>query len=134
MNHLNPKIVIILLWIVVMFNMLFADVFSLIVELDSGGVMDIPINVKVAMGIAAILTNIPILMIALTWILPSKVNKWANIGAAIFTILYVIGGGVLLPHYIIIGTIEVTLMICIIILNFKSYQKEVCIRSLTSIS
>jgi len=118
-NQINIKITLIVLWIVILFNMLFADVFSLIVELVDGGVMDIPINAATMMGIAAVLTNIPIFMILLTWILPYKANRLTNIIAASFTILYVIGGGALLPHYIIIASIEVLLLIVIIVMAFR---------------
>lgn len=118
-NQSNPRILIVLLWVTVMFNMLFADVFSLIVEIVEGGVIDIPLDVTTMMGIAAVLTNIPILMIVLSWILPYKFNRWTNIIAAILTILYIIGGGALLPHYFIIGSIEIILLIIVIIICFR---------------
>jgi len=115
----KPRILLILLWVVVMFNMLFADIFSLIIEIVEGNVIDIPLDVKTMMGIAAIITNIPILMIVLTWVLPYKFNKLTNIIAAILTILYIIGGGAYLPHYFIIGSIEIILLIIIVVISFK---------------
>jgi len=102
-----------------MFNMLCADIFSLIIEIVEGNVIDIPLDVKTMMGIAAIITNIPILMIVLTWVLPYKFNKLTNIIAAILTILYIIGGGAYLPHYFIIGSIEIILLIIIVVISFK---------------
>ncbi len=117
----NSKILVILLWISVMLTMLFADIFSLIVEMTDGIVIDIPLDAKTMMGIAAILTNIPILMIILTWVLPTKWNKWVNVSAAIFTIFYVVGGGAMLPHYLVIGCIEIVLLILImrVVLRWK---------------
>lgn len=117
----NSKILVILLWISVMLTMLFADIFSLIVEMTDGNVIDIPLDAKTMMGIAAILTNIPILMIILTWVLPTKWNKWVNVSAAIFTIFYVVGGGAMLPHYLVIGCIEIVLLILImrVVLRWK---------------
>lgn len=104
------------LWIVVLFNMLFADVFSIIVELVDGGTLDgIPGDVKTMMAVAAIVTNIPILMIYFSRSLPHKKNRIANIVAGVFTIIYVIGGGSLLPHYVIIASIEVVLLIVIVV-------------------
>lgn len=118
-NQSNPKVVSILLWVTVLFNMLFADIFSLNVELIKGNIIDIPMDVTVAMGIAAVITNIPILMVLLSWILPYKANRWTNMAAASFTILFVIGGGVLLPHYLIMGSIEVVLLLAVIVINFR---------------
>jgi hypothetical protein len=118
-NQTNSKTLTVLLWIAVLFNMLFADIFSLIVEIVEGNVLDIPLDVTTMMGVAAVITNIPILMIVLSWVLPYKPNKWANIVAASLTILYVIGGGVLLPHYFIIGSVEVILLIIVIIINLR---------------
>ncbi|MCP4438351.1 MAG: hypothetical protein GY810_05350, partial [Aureispira sp.] len=52
-------------------------------------------------------------------VLKYKVNRLANIVAAIFTIIYVIGGASLTPHYIIIATIEVILLLLIIFNAWK---------------
>lgn len=43
--------------------------------------------------IFAVLVEIPILMIYLSRRLPYSINRWANILAAIITILFVIGAG-----------------------------------------
>jgi len=111
----NPQLLLIVLWIAVLFNMIFADIFSIMVEFINGGVIDIPLDVLTMMGIAAIITNIPILMVVLTWVLPYKVNRWTNVIAAIITIIYVVGGGTLLPHYIIMAGIEIVLLIIVIL-------------------
>lgn len=102
------------LWIVVLFNMLFADVFSIMVELVNGGTFDIPGDVKTVMAVAALVTNIPILMIYFSHTLPYKTNRISNIIAGTFTITYVVGGGSLIPHYIIIASIEVVCLLVII--------------------
>ena len=132
-NQSNPKLLIVLLWIAVLFNMLFADIFSLIVEMMEGNVFDIPLDVTTMMGIAAVITNIPILMIVLSWVLPYSFNKWTNIIAAAFTILYIISGGVLLPHYLIIGSIEIILLIRVIIISFR-WKQSIMSSGLTEIS
>lgn len=115
----NPRVFIVLLWITVMINMIFADIFSLIVEIVQGKVIDIPLDVTTMMGIAALATNIPILMILLSWILPHKFNRWANFIAAPLTIVYIVGGGTWLPHYLIIGSIEIMLLIIIMITSYR---------------
>jgi uncharacterized membrane protein len=62
----------------------------------------------------AILMAIPIVMIFLSRVLPHRVNRWANILAAIITIVYVVGGASSYPHYIFLAAIEVIAMLLII--------------------
>jgi len=114
------------LWIVVLINMVFADIFSIMVELVNKDTLHIPGDVKVIMAIAAVVTNIPIMMIYLSRVLKYKSNRIANIVAAILTIIYVIGGGDTVPHYLIIATIEVLLLITIIFysLKWKNIENE----------
>ena len=108
------------LWIVVMLNMIFADIFTIIVALvDKSILTEMPGDVITVMAVAAIITSILIAMIYLVKILPYKLNKYLNIIVAIFTILYIIGGASLLPHYIIIASIEVIVLIFIIIKSWK---------------
>jgi hypothetical protein len=108
------------LWIVVMINMIFADIFTIMVELvHKNTLSELPGDVKTVMAIAAIVTNIPILMIYLSRTLPYKLNRILNIIAGIFTIIYVVGGGMLTPHYIIIASIEVILLLMIIVKSWK---------------
>lgn len=115
----NIRITLVLLWIVLLVNMLFADIFGIMVELVEGNTLEIPGKVKIVMAIAAVVTNVPILMIILSWVLPFKANRLANILAALFTILYVVGGGSIMPHYLIIASIEVVLLIIIIVKALK---------------
>ena len=113
------------LWIVVMFNMLFADIFTIMVEFVDKNGIDLPGEVKIVMAIAAFVTNIPILMIYFSRIMPYKLNRICNIVAGIFTIIYVIGGGSITPHYIIIASIEVILLIMVIINAWKWTETEI---------
>jgi len=107
------------LWIVVLINMIFADIFSIMVELVNKDTLHIPGDVKLIMAIAAIITNIPILMIYFARVLPYKPNRLANIIAGILTIIYVVGGGDMAPHYIIIAAIEVICLLLIIVSSLK---------------
>jgi len=118
---MNIKVTLSTLWIVVLINMIFADIFSILVELVNKNTLHIPGDVKVVMAIAAIITNIPILMIYFARILPYKPNRLANIIAGVLTIIYIVGGGDLVPHYIIIATIEV---ICLLLIIVKSWKWE----------
>lgn len=119
MKKLDTRITLSLTWVVIMVNMIFNDIFSILVELVKGNTIDIPLEITTMMLVAGIITNIPIFMILLTYILKHRVSRRLNIGAAFFTILYVIGGGSLLPHYILIAAIEVLLSISIIVISLK---------------
>ena len=124
MKKLDMKVKLSTLWIVVLINMIFADIFSIMVELVNKDTLNIPGDVKTIMAIAAIVTNIPILMIYFSRILEYNANRIINIIAAILTILYVIGGGDTTPHYFIIASIEVILLIMILVYSIK-WKNEV---------
>jgi len=117
---MDIKIKLSTLWIVIMLNLIFADILSIMIELVNKNTLDIiGEDVTTTMAIAAIVTNIPILMIYFSRALPYKTNRVANILSAIITILYVIGGGSMTPHYIIIASIEVALLLVIILSAWK---------------
>jgi hypothetical protein len=113
------------LWIATMVNLVFADVLSIFVELvDKNTLGGIPDDVKTTMAIAAAVTNIPILMIYLSRVLPYKWNRIANIAAALFTIVYVVApevasSGSTLPHYFVIASVEVVLLLVIVAKAWK---------------
>ncbi len=106
------------LWIFVMFNMLFADVFSFmnpgfLKELMTGYAGQVQIT-QAFLLVAAIVTEIPIAMVLLSRVLRYRANRFANIVAGAVTIVYVIGGGSTTLHYIFFATIEVLSMSLII--------------------
>lgn len=113
-----------LLWTVVMLNMIFADIFSIILELVNKNTLAIPGDVKNFMAIAAVMVNVGILMIYFSKALPYRICRILNIVAAIITILFIIGGGSLDPHYLIIAAIEIAALIYIIFLSFKWKENE----------
>ena len=85
MKAIDIKTKLSTLWIVVMMNMIFADIFTVFVELVNENTLTaIPGDVKVIMAIAAIVTNIPILMIYFSRVLPYKWNRLSNIIAGMF--------------------------------------------------
>lgn len=103
------------LWIVVMLNLIFADILSIFVELVNGGTLDGIIGeVTTTMAIAAVMTNIPILMIYFSRSLSYQANRVTNIIASVITILFVVGGGSLLPHYLVCAGVEVIVLLVII--------------------
>jgi len=62
-------------------------------------------------------------MIYLSRVLKPKLNCALNIIAAIITLLFVLGGASSLPHYIVIATIEITILLVIIKTAWKISSK-----------
>lgn len=114
-----------ILWIVVMTNMIFADIFSFMLQ---GAIDDTSIKVtQVIMLVCAIILEIPISMIFLSRVLKQNINRWANIIASVITILFVIIGGSLTLHYIFFAAIEVVTMLLIIRYAWKWKNSEDCV-------
>lgn len=109
-----------LLWIMLVANILLADILSAFIAFGDSSVIDIPGNPRTVMAISAVLLNIPILMIYLSRVLKPKLNRRLNIIAAVITLVFVIGGASSLPHYIVIAVIETALIAIIIKTAWKS--------------
>lgn len=107
-----------MLWVVVMFNMVFADILSFMIEFSNDLTMETQAT-QLLMLIAAFMLEIPIMMIALSRVLKARANRWANIIASIVTILFVIGGGSFYLHYLFFASIEVLCMLLIIWLAWQ---------------
>lgn len=111
------------LWIFLLFNMVFADIFSFmspgalqqIMAGDAGGIQITPWFLL----IAALVTEIPIAMVFLSRLLKYGINRWVNIAVGAITILWVIGGGSTTPHYVFIASIEVLTSLVIIGMAWK---------------
>ncbi len=100
------------LWIFVMFNMVFADIFSFMTpsflkQIVTGITVDGAQITSEFLLIAAIVTEISIAMVFLSRLLPYRANRWANIGGGVITILWVIVGGSTTLHYIFFASIEI---------------------------
>lgn len=99
------------LWTFVLINMIFADIFSFMLpdnlrNMLSGNADGIAVT-PAFMLLAAVMTEISMIMIIASRLLNYRLNRWANILGGVFTIVYVIGLGSLTPHYIFIASIEV---------------------------
>lgn len=120
-NKINRKLLLSALWIVVMINMLKADILSLYIPGAMDEVAktagDTPITHLMLGG--AITMELAIAMIILTLVLPFRLNRWLNIIISIVTIVFVIGGGASYPHYIFIAAVEVACLLLIIWLAWK---------------
>lgn len=114
-----------ILWIVVMFNMIFADILSFMLPgfLNDILASNAPLEVtETILLVFALVLEVPIAMIFLSRVLKPNVNRWANIVASVITMAFVIGGGSLMLHYIFFASIEVIAMLFIIRYAWKLGQ------------
>ena len=115
-NKIATKTLLSTLWIVVAINMLKADILSLYIPGSAEEVArtagDTPIPLLM-LG-AAILMQVPTLMVLLSRVLKHGLNRWANIVASLVTIAFIIGGAASYPHYLLIATIEVVCLLRIV--------------------
>ncbi len=117
-KKIDKKTILSTLWIVVMLNMLKADILSLYVpgsaeELaKTAAQTGIPITQLMLGG--AIMMEISIVMILLSRVLKYGTNRWANIIVSIITIAFIWGGAVAYPHYLFIGSVETVFLLIII--------------------
>lgn len=125
-NHtkkIDTKVLFSTLWVVVMINMLKADILSLYIpgsaeELaKTSASTGTPIP-QLMLG-AAVMMEISIVMIILSRVLKYGVNRWINIIVSIITIAFVVGGGVSYPHYIFIAAVEV---ICLLLIIWNAWK------------
>ena len=111
---IDIKVKLSILWIFVLFNMIYADIISL---MDAGS------PIRRVMGGApmppggllagAVLMETSIAMVLLSRLLKRKANRWANIIVGVINIVAVIAGGQH-PYYILFATIEVVCMSLIV--------------------
>ena len=117
-EKMDTKVLLSTLWIVVMINMLKADILSLFIP----GVTDELANFSASAGAsipqlmlgAAIIGQLAIAMIVLSRVLKYGINRWVNIVVGIVIIAYIWGGGVSYPHYIFIATVETICLLLIV--------------------
>jgi Family of unknown function (DUF6326) len=105
-------------WIYVMFNMVFADIFSFMYpgalqQIMAGNADVTPITPEFLL-IAAIVTEIPIAMVFLSRLLKYEANRWVNIIGGVITILWVVGMGSPTLTYVFFAAIEVACALVII--------------------
>jgi hypothetical protein len=122
----DTKTLLSTLWIVVMINMLKADILSLYIPGIHEEMAEFlgATPVSQMMLVAAIMMEISIAMIFLSRVLKYKANRWANIIIGVITIVWVIGGGSTYPHYLFIATIEVICLLLIIWIAWKWINPE----------
>jgi hypothetical protein len=110
-------------WIFVMFNMVFADIYSFMYpgtlqQIMTGNADGTQIT-PVFLLIAAIVTEIPIAMVFLSRLLKYGANRWVNIIGGVITILWVVGMGSLTLTYVFFAAIEVACALVVIGMAWK---------------
>lgn len=127
-NKIDPKILLSTLWIVVMINMLKADILSLYIpgsaeELaKTSASTGTPIPQLMLGG--AIMMEISIAMIVLSRVLKTGISRWVNIAASLITIVFVVVGGSSYPHYLFVATGEVICLLLIIWISWRWRSSE----------
>ena len=110
MSVLRTRSGISTMWVFVMLNMIFADILSAmdasILKQYLAGTADQITITPTFILIAAIATEIPIAMVVASRLLPTGINRWANIVVAIYTVIYIWGGMVAMPHYIFFAAMQ----------------------------
>ena len=119
-KKLDTKVLLSALWIVVMINILTADVLSLNIPGSEELLKTTSVNTGLAipqlMLVGAIMNELSIVMIILSRVFKRGVNRLVNIIVGLFTILYIWAGAAPYPHYTFIATVE-TLCLLLIIWN-----------------
>jgi hypothetical protein len=117
-KKIDPKALLSTLWIVVMINMLKADILSLYIP---GAVEELArtsastgASIPQLMLVGAIMGELVLVMIVLSRMLKYGINRWVNIVMGVVTIAYIWGGAVSYPHYIFIATVETICLLLII--------------------
>ena len=122
-NKIDTKVLLSTLWIVVIINMLKADILSLYIPgaaeevARTSASTGTPIP-QLMLG-AAIIMEIAIAMIILSRVLTYRVNRWANMIVGLITIAFVVGGGSTYPHYLFIAGVEV---VCLLIIIWRAWK------------
>jgi hypothetical protein len=127
-NKLDKKVLLSTLWIIVMVNILTADILGLNIpgseELLKTTSVSTGLSIPHLMLAGAILNELAIAMIILSRVLKYGMNRWANIIVGLFTILYIWGGAAPYPHYTFIATVETLCLLLIVWNAWKWHNPE----------
>ena len=130
----EPKVILSTLWVVVLLNIIFADIVGYMNPGDLEKVISGDVGVKITQELLlvfSILLEIPIAMVILSRILKYKYNRWANIIAALITIAFVIGGGDTYLSYIFFASIEIGCLVIIIWYSWWWKEESVTFNEIT---
>lgn len=114
------------LWTVTMFNYLYCDLVGLmdteqLRQFVDGRVGDIEITQTFLLG-AAVLMEIPIAMIAVSWLAPARVVRWANVAAGVVMTLVQVATLAMdapTPYYAFFSAFEIAATVTIAALAWR---------------
>lgn len=90
----NPRVLLSILWIFVILNFFARDIHELgrpgMLEQMMSGTVDGVVVTDMLMLLGGIMIEIPILMTVLAFLLPSGINRWANIGVGFLTMAMIV--------------------------------------------
>jgi len=117
-EKVDTKVMLSTLWIVVMINMLKADILSLFIP-DAVSEVErtaasVGATIPQLMLAGAVMGQLGIAMIVLSRVLKFGINRWTNIVVAIVTLAYIWGGMASYPHYIFIAIVESLCLLLIV--------------------
>ncbi len=122
-KKIDTKVLLSTLWIVVMINMLKADILSLFIPGATEEVVrtaaSTGVSVPQLMLAGAVMGNLAIAMIILSHVLKYGINRWVNIVMSLVIMAYIWGGGVSYPHYIFIAAVETLCLLLIVWFAWK---------------
>jgi hypothetical protein len=117
-KKIDTKVLLSTLWIVVMINMLKADILSLFIPSAADEVAKTAVSASTSipqlMLVGAVMGQLGIAMIILSRVLKYGINRWVNIVVGIVTIAYIWGGMATYPHYIFIAIVESLCLLLIV--------------------
>ena len=121
-KKIDTKVLLSTLWIVVMINMLKADILSLNIpgaaEEVAKTAASTGASIPQLMLVGAVMGNLSIAMIILSRVLKYGLNRWVNIVVSIVTIAYIWGGMASYPHYLFIAGVET---ICLLLIAWFAW-------------
>lgn len=127
-KKLDTKVLLSTLWIVVMINMLKADILSLFIPAMAEELARTSVSTGASipqlMLFGAIMGQLGIAMIILSRVLKYEINRRVNIVAGIVTIAYIWVGMTTYPHYIFIATVETFCLLLIVWFAWKWRNSE----------
>jgi len=122
-NKIETKVLLSTLWIVIVINMLKADILSLNIpgaaEEVAKTAASTGASIPQLMFVGAVMGNLAIAMIILSRVLKYGINRWANIVVGVVTIGYIWGGMSSYPHYIFIAAVETLCLLLVIWFAWK---------------
>ena len=90
----NPRLLLSILWVFIILNFFARDIHELgrpgMLEQMMSGIIDGVVITEMLMLLGGVMIEIPILMTIFALLLPYGVNRWANIGVGLLTMVMIV--------------------------------------------